>query len=434
MNCEPEMLISTSPRACRLYQSASWLALCAFAIASLSACNKGDAGTDARDGRTNVQSVASAALLPLNAEAMRDTVDRLGRDMLVPGAVVILRTPEGEFKHTYGVTSYRGATPTSFDQHVRVVSNTKTWTGTVILQMVQEGKLRRDDPVAKYRPVVRNGANITIEQLLTIRSGLYNYSESLELNRALDEHPQRTWTPEQLLAVAFRNSPLFVPGSKFSYSNTNTILLGLIAEQIDGKPLGDIMRDRLFRPLGLENTLFPSATLTTLPDPYTRGYMYGTNVLTMHTPALPDSLQRAARAGTLAPVDWTNASPSWTWAAGEGISTADDLATWVRVLVIGRLLNADMQARRLASVQQTNPSDASSAWYGWGIAKFGNLYGHTGEMPGYNSFMGHDPVNNVTLVVWSNLAPAVDGRDPATTIARSIVGMLYAPEDDRDSE
>jgi len=104
------------------------------------------------------------------------------------------------------------------------------------------------------------------------------------------------------------------------------------------------------------------------------------------------------------------------------------------VLVVGKLLNADMQARRLASVQQTNPSDASSAWYGWGIAKFGNLYGHTGEMPGYNSFMGHDPVNNVTLVVWSNLAPAVDGRDPATTIARSIVGMLYAPEDDRDSE
>jgi len=434
MNCEPEMRTTTLPRARRLFQRTRCLALFAFAIASLSACDKRDGGKDTRDGRTNVQSVAHSALRPLHAAAMRDTVERLGKDMLVPGAVVILRTPEGEFKHTYGVTSYRGATPTSFDQHVRVGSNTKTWTGTVILQMVQEGKLRLDDPVAKYRPDVPNGANITIEQLLTMRSGLYNYSQSLELNRALDEHPQRTWTPEQLLAVALRHSPLFAPGSKFSYSNTNTILLGLIAEQIDGKPLGDSMRDRLFRPLGLENTLFPTATSTTLPEPFTRGYMYGTNVLTLHTPALPDSLQTAARAGTLAPVDWTNASPSWTWAAGEGISTADDLATWVRMLVVGKLLNADMQARRLASVQQTNPSDASSAWYGWGIAKFGNLYGHTGEMPGYNSFMGHDPVNNVTLVVWSNLAPAVDGRDPATTIARSIVGMLYAPENDRDSE
>jgi D-alanyl-D-alanine carboxypeptidase len=69
-----------------------------------------------------------------------------------------------------------------------------------------------------------------------------------------------------------------------------------------------------------------------------------------------------------------------------------------------------------------------------GIAKFGHMYGHTGEMPGYNSFMGHDPVNNVTLVVWSNLAPTADGRDPATTIARSLVGMLYASEADREAQ
>src|SRR5262245_41677264 len=256
------MLTTTLPRACRLFQRTSWLALFAFAMTSLSTCDKRDAGKDTRDARTNVHSVASSARLPLDAPVILDTAERRGKDMLVPGAVVILRTPKGEFKHTYGVTSYRGSTPTDFDQHVRVGSNTKTWTSTVILQMVQEGKLRLDDPVAKYRPDVPNGANITIEQLLTMRSGLYNYSESLELNRALDEHPQRTWTPEQLLALALRHSPLFAPGSKFSYSNTNTILLGLIAEHIDGKPLGDIMRDRLFRPVGLENTLFPTATST----------------------------------------------------------------------------------------------------------------------------------------------------------------------------
>ena len=84
-----------------------------------------------------------------------------------------------------------------------------------------------------------------------------------------------------------------------------------------------------------------------------------------------------------------------------------------------------MQRRRLASVQPVDPTDPQSASYGWGIAKFGNLYGHTGEMPGFNSFMGHDPVNNVTLVVWTNLAPAVDGRDPATVIARTLIGMVY---------
>jgi D-alanyl-D-alanine carboxypeptidase len=147
----------------------------------------------------------------------------------------------------------------------------------------------------------------------------------------------------------------------------------------------------------------------------------------MDTPALPDSMQVAARAGTLAPDDWTDANASWTWAAGMGISTADDLVAWVQALVSGKLLNVEMQRRRLASTQPTDAKDPNSASYGLGIAKFGSLYGHTGEMPGYNSFMGHDPVNNVTVVVWANLAPAVDGRDPAVTIARSLIGMIYAP-------
>ena len=156
--------------------------------------------------------------------------------------------------------------------------------------------------------------------------------------------------------------------------------------------------------------------------------MYGDNVLTMGSPpALPDDMQAAARAGTLAPGDQTDANPSWGWAAGAGISTANDLVTWVQALVGGTLLHADLQARRLASVLPIDPSNPNSASYGWGIAKFGPLYGHTGELPGYNSFMGHDPVNRVTLVVWTNLAPTVDGRDPATTIAAALIRLLYAP-------
>src|SRR5262245_28000762 len=103
------MLSMMLPRACRPFQRTSWLALFAFGLASLSACDKRDAGKDTADGRTIVQNGASSALLPLDAAAMRNTVERLGKDMLVPGAAVILRTPKGEFKHTYGVTSYRGA-------------------------------------------------------------------------------------------------------------------------------------------------------------------------------------------------------------------------------------------------------------------------------------------------------------------------------------
>ena len=198
------------------------------------------------------QSTSHSALLPIDTVAMQSTVERLAKEMLVPGAVVILRTPAGDFTTAYGVTTYHGSMPTSFDQHVRVGSNTKTWMGTVILQHIQEGRLKLDDPVSKYRPDVPNGEHITIEQLLTMRSGLHNYSTTLELNQALDAQPLKVWTQSELLALGYTDSPDFAPGAEFGYSNTNTVLLGLIAEQIEGgKPLAAIMRDRLFSPLGL---------------------------------------------------------------------------------------------------------------------------------------------------------------------------------------
>lgn len=369
---------------------------------------------------------ADAALNPIDAAALRGTVETLARDMLVPGAVVLLKTPRGDFSTTYGVSAYKGSTPTAYDQHVRVGSNTKSWVGTVILQQVQEGLLALHDPVSKYRPGVPNGAAITIEQLLNMRSGLFNYTTTDEFNRRLDEEPLKVWTPEELLAMGFARAPESDPGERFDYSNTNTVLLGLIAQQVEhGKPLQDILRDRLFVPLGLSHTFLPAASSNLLPEPRSRGYMYGNNVLT-NGKALPAPMQAEARAGTIDPVDYTDANPSWGWAAGAGISTATELLRWVQAMVGGNLLNADLQARRLASVQTIEPGNPASAGYGWALAKFGPLYGHTGELPGYNSFMGHDPVNRVTLVVWTNLAPAPDGRDPATAIADALIGKIYA--------
>ena len=369
------------------------------------------------------------ALLPIDTAALQQVVTSMASDLLVPGAVVVLRTPKGNFSTTVGTTTFHGNVPVGLDQHVRVGSNTKTWTATVILQQVQEGLLGLDDPVSRFRKDVPNGNNITIRQLLTMRSGLANYSETLEFNQTLDREPRKVWTPNELLALAFRSPPDFAPGTAYHYSNTNYVLLGLIAEKLDrGKPLPQIFRDRLFAPLGLEDTLLPDSASSVIPEPRVRGYMYGDNVLTMGSPpAVPPEMQAAARAGTLAPVDQTEASPSWAWAAGGGISTADELVKWVDALVSGKLLDAGMQKQRLASVRPVSQDAPNGPQYGWGIAKMGPFYGHTGELPGYNSFMGRDPVNDVTLVVWTNLAPAADGRDPATSIARELAGKIYAP-------
>jgi D-alanyl-D-alanine carboxypeptidase len=376
---------------------------------------------------TTTSAAPQAALLAIDTADLNTTVETMAKDLMVPGVVVVLRTPKGDYTKTYG-TSRLGATePVTLDQHVRVGSNTKTMVGTVILQLIQEGKLGLDDPVSKYRPDVPNGNNITIAQMLNMRSGLFNYSETLKLNQTLDTEPLKVWTEDELLALAYENPPYFPPGTGYHYSNTNTVLLGLIAEKLDAKPLARVLQDRLFTPLGMKNTVFPDNTSNVLPDPRSHGYVYGTNVETMGSPpAIPPDQQAAAKAGTLKPRDATDDNPSWGWAAGQVISTANDLVTWVQALAGGNLLNPDLQAKRLASCEPTDPANPGGALYGFGIGKFGNLYGHSGELPGFNSFMGNDPVNHVTLVVWANLAPSPDGESPATAIARTLIGKVYA--------
>ena len=115
----------------------------------------------------------------------------MAREMLVPGAVALVRSPDGELSTTFGTTTFRGATPVSLADHVRIGSITKTWTGTVILQQAQEGKLSLDDPVSKFRPDVPGGDHMTIAELLNMRSGLYNYTETRELNEIGDNDPQK---------------------------------------------------------------------------------------------------------------------------------------------------------------------------------------------------------------------------------------------------
>jgi D-alanyl-D-alanine carboxypeptidase len=205
------------------------------------------------------------------------------------------------------------------------------------------------------------------------------------------------------------------------------VLLGLIAEQIDRKPLEQVFRDRIFAPLGLSRTLLPARDDNRLPEPRASGYMFTDNVITLATNAIPPDLQFDAKAGRLLPNEQTAVNPSWGWAAGAGISTARELADYVEALTDGRLLGPELQKVRMDSPAPTDPDNPQSARYGLGIAAFGPFYGHTGELPGYNSFMGRDPAAAVTLIVWANLAPAADGRDPATTIARALIGQIYPP-------
>jgi D-alanyl-D-alanine carboxypeptidase len=373
---------------------------------------------------------AAAALKPIDPAAFQSVVQTAADELGVPGAVVLVQTPQGTFSANVGTTQLGTHVPPDPNTHLRIASNTKTMTAALIVLLAQDGKLKFSDPVSDYVPDVPDGDNITIEELLKMRSGLYGYTNAPELSTALDADPEKAWTPQEVLAIAFRHPPEFAPGTSYDYSNTNYALLGLIAEKVGGRPLAQQFQDRLFGPLGLRQTSLPAADDTAIPAPFSHGYMYGGSAYALVDEPYPADLVAAARAGTLAPIDYTNQNPSYATAAGGAISTADDLATWMRHLVSGDVFNADYQKQWLDSRQAEDPNQLDGQQYGYGITyqRFGpnaSMYYHGGELPGFNSFMGYDKDNDVALVIWTNQTLSLDGRTTAQALLLTVLDEIY---------
>lgn len=406
------------------------LAICAvLLIAGCAASSSPVSTASAQAGATTP--AGPSALRTIDPAALQATVDATAKEFLIPGAVVELRTPQGDFTAVSGTTLRGAELPPGADTYFRIASNTKTMTAAVIVLLAQERKLQFGDPVSKYVPNVPNGENITIAELLTMRSGLYNYTNAPELYATLDADPTKVWTPQEVLAIAFRRPPEFPPGTAYEYNNTNYVLLGLVAEKVDGKPLANGFQDRLFGPLGLKQVMLPASDDNSMPDPYSHGYMYGGSASALLDTPYPPDMQAAARAGTLQATDYTNQNPSYAMAAGGGIATANDLATWIRALVEGHVFNADYQRQWLSSVQPEDPTIPNGQEYGYGITRqrFGpnaSMYYHGGELPGFNSFIGYDPVNKVTLVIWTNLTLSLDGEPTANTLLLKVLDQIYA--------
>jgi D-alanyl-D-alanine carboxypeptidase len=372
----------------------------------------------------------ASALKQIDKAALQTMVDSTARELMVPGALVLLRTPQGDFTVSYGTTLLGATSPPSEDTHFRIASNTKTMTAAVIVLLAQEEKLSLDDPISKYVPGVPNGDNITIAQLLEMRSGLYNYTSDPIISRTIDTDPGRVWTPVELLAIAFAHPPNFPPGKQYEYNNTNYALLGLVAEKIEGKPLAQIMHDRLFAPQNMQDTELPPSTVNTMPEPFSHGYLYGSSsVALVGEPPYSAEVQAAARAGTLLPKDYTNVNHSNAAAAGGVISTGDDLATWIKALVGGNVFNADYQRRWFDSLQPEDPNKPKGQKYGYGIAQLSwgpnTIYFHGGETPGYNSKISYDPTKQLTLIIWTNLTVSLDGQQTANTLWVKVLDQIY---------
>jgi D-alanyl-D-alanine carboxypeptidase len=350
--------------------------------------------------------------VPAFAAKLQPLLEAKMQQLRIPGAIIYVDDlGQGSWTTTLGTSDLATKAPMNVNSHMRIGSITKTFTATVILQLVDEGKLGLDDPVVKYLPQVPNGANITIRELLNMTSGLFNYSNDEGFQQALVADPGKVWDPKELVSIAFRHQPYFAPGQGLHYTNTNYILLGMLIEQITGMPVEKAFQQRIFTPLGMDGSSLPPRISSAIPDPHPHGY------------ALAETLGR-----TGAPLDVTGWSPSWAWTAGSAISTLHDLKIWTKTLATGQLLSAATQKERLSWVPYKGVSwiGHDTVAYGLGLADFGGVIGHNGEVPGFQSFMGYQPQKGATIVVLTNLYVAPDGSSPADDLEKVIQKELFA--------
>ncbi|WP_326653704.1 MULTISPECIES: serine hydrolase domain-containing protein [unclassified Streptomyces] len=336
---------------------------------------------------------------PATVQKLDAAITKIMKQTSIPGLNIGLWMPRcGVYEKSFGVADKQTGTPMKSDLYTRIGSVTKTFTVTGVLQLVDRGKVGLDDPISQYVSGVPGGDVITVRQLAEMRSGLFNYTDDERWLAALRSDPHRSYTPRQLLDIAFRHPPTFEPGAKWEYSNTNTTLLGMLVEKVSGQSLGDYLQEHVFTPLKLTDTSLPGDSA--MPDPHAHGY-------TNFTPT-----------GAIA--DATNWNPSWAWAAGGIISDLDDLHTWVPALADGRLLTRKTQAERLRTLSIGIPG----ASYGLGILNFNGWLGHNGDLPGYESIAAQLPTEQASLVILINTDTDYKGKNLSTVIGNAVTSIV----------
>lgn len=338
-------------------------------------------------------------LTPAVAAQLDAAVRQVMRDTKVPGVTVGLWAPgKGSYVKAFGVADKATGAPMKTDLHVRIGSETKTFTVTALLQLVDQGKVGLDDPIGTYIPGVPNGDLITLRELAGMRSGLFNYSEDADFIKELQADPEQSIAPRQLLDYSFKHPVQFAPGAEFDYSNTNLVLLGLVIEKITGRPLHEVIKQDVLEPAGLRGTVFP--TSAALPEPYAHGYT-----------------DQTASGKT---VDSTHWNPSWAFAAGAMISDLEDLRSWARTLATGTLLKPATQAERLKTTPMNIPGDG----YGLGIFNIQGWIGHNGSIPGYEVLPVYLPEAQATMVILLNTDSQTDGQEPSTLFGEAVTGIV----------
>lgn len=346
--------------------------------------------------------------------ALGQAFDLAASKLKVPGAQATVLFANGfTWQGAYGWADIKAKRPMTSADLFDVGSITKTFISAEVLWLASQGRLALDDPLSRWLPAYPGAAAITIRELLSHTSGLADYFDNAKLLGLISANPAKRWTPQALLP--YIGKPLFRPGTDWRYSNTNYLLLGLVVQAVEGRPVEAVLKDRFLDPLGLSQTDLqdavdpaPSAQLGPIAEPYVRtgSGAAAFSDLSDGSGFLPYT-SLATALGT----------------AGAVISTSNDLAHWAAALYGGSVLPSGWLATMLDD-QVTRPFHPARD-YALGVEHMTlaelTTIGHSGACSGYRASMRYVPALGATVVVLIN----EDVLDPDVITARLIAAIEH---------
>lgn len=319
---------------------------------------------------------------------------------LFNGSALIAQNGKEVFKKSYGKANFAWNIDNTSTTKFRIGSLTKQFTALLILQLKQEGKLKLDDKIIKHLPwyFKNTGSKLTIHHLLSMTSGLPNYTDEAGPNMEREE-----LIPKEFALKYFKDTLLFDPGKKISYCNTGYYILGLIIEAVTNKTYENVLQERIFKYLGMPNSGVesPNQIIQNLAEGYT---------LYMGDYIIPHSINMK----------------TMTFSAGTIFSTVEDLFIWDKSFYSDKLLNAEN--RKLMCTKYL-PN------YGYGVAvnnmknylgtkKDVTLISHDGGIGGFSGYMARIPEDSIFVVLLDNTRAGMRGNDLAG-ISNNLLPILY---------
>ena len=309
-----------------------------------------------------------------------------------PGVIVVVQRRNDRRVIRAGVADLRTGARLRVDDHMRLASVAKAFSGATALSLVARRVLSLEDTVGKWRPdLPREWANITLRQLLNHTSGIPDFSEEDAFIDALLASLLVAPPPVQLLSYIEEPEPSFTPGTQYAYSNSDNIIVGLLIEVATGRSYERALHRQVVVPFSLFDTTLPSDA--ELPRPFVHGYQRDDT-------DVPEDVSELFAAG-------------WTWASGGVVSTPEDANAFVRRYVAGRETDAETHAQQFQFVPGGSSEPPGPGTNSAGLAIFryetrcGTVYGHTGNTPGYTQFISAtaDGTRSATVSINAQITP-----------------------------